>query len=120
MRSRWADRIRLVGVAGGDRRLCAVRRPSAARARVAAFRSESECLRLSADGHDAYVANFRTALEVPAIWEEFYEPLIRDYPLESHGGGSTHSTAASDPARSENYLTYLVTPPPRHTLAADT
>lgn len=66
------------------------------------------CVRLRAEGHDVWITNFRTTLEVPEIWEDFYAPLIRDYPYGSSGGSST--VAASDPRRFANAVDYSVTP----------
>jgi hypothetical protein len=51
--------------------------------------------RLPADAHgetclrvgEVAVINFLTATKIPALWKEFYEPLVR--PLESNGGYST-------------------------------
>jgi hypothetical protein len=65
------------------------------------------CVRLTAPGHDVWITNFRTSLEVPEIWEDFYQPLIRDYPYGGSGGGST--VAASDARRFANNVSYSVT-----------
>ncbi|MCE9660405.1 MAG: hypothetical protein K8R60_17730 [Burkholderiales bacterium] len=66
------------------------------------------CVRLTAPGRDVWITNFRTTLEVPEIWEDFYEPLIRDYPYGGSGGGSW--AAASDASRHANVISYGVSP----------
>ena len=55
------------------------------------------CVHLSAPGHAVYVTNFRTALGVPEIWRDFYEPLLGDYEVDSWGGSSIAVERASDP-----------------------
>ena len=64
------------------------------------------CVRLVAPGRDVYVTNFRTTLEVPQIWEEFYEPLTGDYRYGSSGGSST--VEATDSSRFANFVSYTV------------
>ena len=66
------------------------------------------CVRLDAPGHDVYITNFRTTLEVPEIWEDFYEPLTRDYHYDGSGGGTISSASAIDSRRFGNVVSYNV------------
>ena len=57
------------------------------------------CVRLDAPGHDVYITNFRTTLEVPEVWKDFYEPPTRDYHYDGSGGGTVSSASATDSRR---------------------
>ena len=66
------------------------------------------CVRLDAPGHDVYITNFRTTLEVPEVWKDFYEPPTRDYHYDGSGGGTVSSASATDSRRFGNVVSYNV------------
>jgi len=54
--------------------------------------SETEplaCVHVAGPQLDAYVMNFLTALEIPKLWDELYEPLVSQAGRAAWGGHST-------------------------------
>ena len=64
--------------------------------RVPGDSSESEplaCVHVAGPQVDAYVMNFLTALEIPALWDELYAPLVEQARRGAWGGHATGSRA---------------------------
>jgi hypothetical protein len=62
------------------------------------------CLEIAADDRTEQVLNFTTALGIPTLWEEFYEPVVSAQGLGYHGGSASGpGTGGRNAPRSLSY-----------------
>jgi hypothetical protein len=77
--------------------------------RLTADVEPTACLEIAGDGGTVQVLHFLTSIDIPALWDEFYEPVVSRSGFDFSGG------SASGPGRegrgAPRWLSYTVDGP---------